>query len=105
MNDLEICTCIAEIESKDYFITDGIISAQNDLGMCREYNPLTDDALCFHLMDKYSITFHKSEQEQPNDTFYSCCSTRKHNSKHTTYSYESANKAICLAIIEAHKGE
>ena len=109
LTNLEICKRLADIEDVSYFEfpdcivetsnPDGSGTPQEALGV---YNPLTDDALCFRLMVKYSITFHKSEQENPEDVFYTCCSTRSHNLKHTTYSYESPNKAICLAIIKAN---
>ena len=95
MNDLEICRRIAEIEGIEYFSSEGIISAQNELGMCREYNPLTDDALCFQLMIKYRM-----EVFPIGKTFWCAWdSINLNNRKNSTH----VNKAICLAIIEGNK--
>lgn len=91
MDDLEICKRIAEI--------DGIHVSNVEAGM---YNPLTDDALCFNLMIKYSLELHPMFRGEWCASFIS------------TYTYEeepiygaqgvdkNPNKAICLAIIEAH---
>ena len=99
MNNLRICNKLAEIESISYW---------NYLGKCvlkapwawgeesPEYNPLTDDALCFRLMIKYKLSLIAPEGEQTNwDCIISDILTCE----------ESPNKAICLAIIELNKGK
>tara|TARA_R110002111_G_scaffold74952_1_gene119063 strand:+ start:638 stop:949 length:312 start_codon:yes stop_codon:yes gene_type:complete len=98
LKDLEMCKKIAEIEGIDYFESDGIISSQNELGQCREYNPLTDDALCFQLMVKYEVSV---------DSHYGVVRINPNNANRPQLSQISymditINKAICLAIIEAH---
>ena len=75
LTDLQICKRIAEIEGHETLPCDEYQEGDfyiviNDHG--EDYNPLTDDALCFQLMVKYVYD-------------------------------DSPNKAICLAIIEAHK--
>ena len=104
MNDLEICKRIAEIEFNDLIDCyehkfDGICIDKPMCGMVfREaYNPLTDDALCFQLMVKY-----RCKLSQYSDGFYAFSTWEHHNSGNSVL-HESPNKAICLAIIEAHK--
>ena len=117
MDDLEICKKIAEIEKINYTtcVNVKVCPARNAIYFreyegnrpapmytkaLREYNPLTDDALCFRLMVKYKVEldFWSSEAE-----IYFCpeyderipvtvdCKDMK-----------KPNKAICLCIIEAH---
>ena len=87
MNDLEICKRIAEIEG-----------LRNPSAFFR---PLSDDAQTFRLMVKYKIQVDwiglNQKVLKPN-----CCAYWLINSSESVSS-ESANKAICLAIIEAHK--
>ena len=59
--------------------------------------PLTDDALCFRLMIKYKISL---IQHQNNTAVYCIWD---HDEKHATNTMTDAKRAICLAIIEAHK--
>ena len=95
MNDLEICKRIAEIEGK-YIECDLPSSVViHNGGDGKEYNPLTDDGLCFRLMVKYGLTFNDE-----NDMYgvASC----KYSDEYLCVN-ESPNKAICLAIIAAHK--
>lgn len=96
---MEICTRIADIEGIDYFTSEGVVSYQNDLGMCREYNPLTDDALCFQLMVRYSveIEFYPDGTVDARVTDLNISRVRKN------ITGQNANEAICLAIIEATK--
>jgi hypothetical protein len=62
LTDLEICQRIAEIEGKSYWTHgtgEGI--CMNYIEGKREsrvlyYNPLTDDALCLQLIDKYNVS-------------------------------------------------
>ena len=95
MTDLEICKRIARIEyplctlewCKDtLFVHDEI------------YNPLTDKALCFDLMVKYDV------RVEPSD----CNAWIDNEDGYPEFEiihYEGTlQKAICLAIIEAHKG-
>lgn len=109
MTDLEICNRLAEIEgAKETFHS---ISKPTSLTAVFEnrtsfgYNPLTDDALCFKLMVKHSVEL--------SPMFSGCwCATI---AKVYTFDEEidhwlcpswlddNPNKAICFAIIEAHK--
>jgi len=115
MNDLEICKRIAEIEKFD-FITDLFKAYESNTSMSTNCvpitksiiestlshhpcNPLTDDALCFQLMVKYEIDLSYTTDYNNGDYFFiSDDGTGSINiyDKHP-------NKAICLAIIEAHK--
>ena len=104
LTNLQICKRIAEIEFDDLIDCyehefDGICIDKPMCGMVfREaYNPLTDDALCFQLMVKHKISL---IQHQDNTAVYCIWN---HDEKHATSVITSPNKAICLAIIEAHK--
>jgi len=95
MTDLEICKRIAEIEGETiehiykYVL---FISRTEDV-----YNPLTDKAMCFDLMVKYKVSvFHEYDYAA-----VVCCDSGEAVGGVTLT--ESPNKAICLAIIEAHK--
>ena len=65
MNDLDICKRIAKIEglrvSKDVKPKCGGAYASthtdNPYGSYSVYSPLTNDALCFKLIEKYGVTF------------------------------------------------
>ena len=119
MTDLEICKRIAEIEgllwvvaypntNKEFI---GLINGNDLTGtppeLIGEYNPLTDKALCFDLMVKHNI--------EVTPMFSGCwCATVAN--KYTfdeqidyklclSWLDENPQKAICLAIIEAHKNE
>lgn len=110
MSDLEICKRIAEIEGVDfecgyntknsggcYRVTKRL---HNGRWLNREsYNPLIDDGLCFKLMVKYRISLHYDTEGMTNP--YVCF----HNKVLATQLSRdtSPNKAILLAIIEAHK--
>ncbi len=93
MEDLEICKRIAEIEGKEFdrhpdtnqFCVKPVI---NGLTYYSNYNPLTDDALCFQLMKKHEIDvrFRGHDAECGDDIFHI-----------------SANYVVCLAIIAAHE--
>jgi len=114
LTDLEICKCIAEIEDIYYMETKytdrdnflGLVSAPDGSGtppeLIGEYNPLTDDALCFQLMVKYDIDF-ISPYRPHGDIKYEA-EMFINNYSNTVNAYdENPNKAICLAIIEANK--
>ncbi len=109
MTDLEICKRIAEIEgyhvSTDVKPSCGSAYANIYPDNCYgNYNPLTDKALCFDLMVKYDVVYLNEEAFADCDPgagpecggYYS-----------TGYgvSTSSPQKAICLAIIEAHEGK
>jgi len=99
MTDLEICKRIAEIEgyrvSTDVRPSCGSAYANIYPDNCYgNYNPLTDKALCFDLMVK-----HKVDTEWWGDELgvYIPVNDGEIHDKNP-------QKAICLAIIEAHKG-
>lgn len=107
LTDLEICKRIAEIESYKTSVTDakkGIWASiyKND---CYDwFNPLTDDALCFQLMIKYAIEVKPPLKGVQKNTKVVWSVFNGVDDFDNYYLYnESTNKAICLAIIEAHK--
>ena len=111
MTDLEICKRIAEIEFNDLIDCyehefDGICIDKPMCGMVfREaYNPLTDDALCFQLMVKYDCDL-ISPYRPNNNTHWECQIFTANCTDVVSIYNDSPNKAICLAIIEAHKGQ
>ena len=97
MNDLEICKRIAEIENEH--ITEVICSDGNWLcaEYCEEYNPLTDDALCFKLMVKYKVDVIQFSTKL-NARIYA----DPEDEPISNVTDKNPNKAICLAIIEAN---
>jgi len=103
MNDLDICKRIAEIDLDSDFIEvyedeyDGICVKKLYCGLviAERYNPLTDDALCFQLMVKYNIEINR----QFNAVYVV---NRKDDDSIVFIGDMVLNKAICLAIIEAH---
>lgn len=102
MNDLDICKRIAEIEGLNNHISDNkkhIMVKDMSTPALRwikfiEYNPLTDDALCFRLMIKYGYDFCQLQSSK----LYMV-----HTAMDKTVTDANPNKAICLAIIKAHK--
>ena len=107
LTDLQICKRIAEIESYKTSVTDakkGIWASiyKND---CYDwFNPLTDDALCFQLMIKYAIEVKPPLKGVQKNTKVVWSVFNGVDDFDNYYLYnESTNKAICLAIIEAHK--
>ena len=105
LTDLQICKRIAEIEGVQYTIENprfGIEHVQPLYDTELIYNPLTDDALCFQLMVKYDMPPMKSGV--PN--LYECVfDIDRALSGAGIICDESPNRAICLAIIEAHKND
>ncbi len=104
MNDSEICKRIAEIEG---LIISNHKVAESDLWVHIGYtenssvtlfNPLTDKALCFDLMVKYDVRVEPSDCNAwiDNEDGYPEFEIIHHNG--------TLQQAICLAIIEAHKG-
>ncbi|WP_372857571.1 hypothetical protein [Pseudoalteromonas sp.] len=103
LTDLEIQTQLADIVLDDWFVSEDVVSYWNDDTLIpgyREFDPLTDDALCFKLMVKHGVTIHSVECPAGSGKAYYA------NIKGISTDYqEVANRAICLAIIEAHKNE
>jgi hypothetical protein len=106
MNDLEICKKIAEIEGH-VFDTGGryfrceLIKHDMVVGYI-DYNPLTDDALCFQLQNHYEVCVHYGSGDVficGGDNFDGCLSVKSFDIDDK----KTLNKAICLAIIEANK--
>jgi hypothetical protein len=110
LSKLEICKGVAEIEGHKLTvegvgsITGSWFKVDEDIlhgaSTTRgEYNPLTDDALCFRLMLKYKVL-----QELTGDKTYRAviCNWGK-GSEYYRGTGTTLNMAICLAIIEAHK--
>ena len=101
MDDLTICKKIAEIDGKEYF-SDNLTSI-NIMAHCPAltvdaifmYNPLTDDALNHQLM----IKFECSVINVATGMFIAQCEMSTVDTDDDT----NLNKAILLAIIEAHK--
>ncbi len=108
LTDLEICTRIAEIEGfTDISVYSGVdsggtlmvskfeILTDDGKGFplkIHNYNPLTDDALCFRLMVKHKIDFVNFDTDMYAGVV-----------KAKTFQNRSPNRAICLSIIEANK--
>lgn len=101
LTDFSLCVRLAEIECIDYFTSTGVVSYQNELGMCREYNPLTDDGLCFRLMCKYKVEI----EFYPDNTVDARVTDLSISRVLKNITGSNANKAICLAIIAAHNYE
>ncbi len=102
MTDLEICKRIARIEyplctlewCKDtLFLHDEI------------YNPLTDKALCFDLMVKYMRYFKIQSDENLTEIHVHDLEAMSPQSLLYIVKDPDAQRAICLAIIEAHEGK
>tara|TARA_R110000764_G_scaffold238139_1_gene334952 strand:- start:96 stop:476 length:381 start_codon:yes stop_codon:yes gene_type:complete len=122
LNDLDICKRVARIEGVNYTVCinaklypprdaiyfreyEGNRPAPIEAKKLKEYNPLTDDALCFKLMIKYGVELSPmfngcwcatvaqayTFDEQID---YRLCSTGLD---------ENPKMAICLAIIELKK--
>ncbi len=92
MIDLEICKRIAEIEGVGVFEDRGFQLTRSV--SYEQYNPLTDDALCFQLMVKYFVSVDYNHTRLTKEYIATCPDGYGYNSN--------PNKAILLAIIEAH---
>ena len=104
LTDLEICTKVAEIEGMEVVVMNGTEVIDRKLfATCEQihtYNPLKDDALCFQLMVKYEMPPMKCK------SLYDCYYELDEDlilSGGGFVSDKNPNRAICLAIIEAHK--
>ena len=99
LTDLEICKRIAEIEgaketlySYSNFNTPKELTAVFDSSTVFNYNPLTDDALCFKLMVKYNVW----RWSNPTEGKFNACIKNVNG----WVSAKTLNRAICLAIIK-----
>ena len=98
LTDLEICKRIAEIEGR---VISGVgslnvfVKCEPSLIGNEQYDPLTDDALCFQLMVKHSV---RVEPEN-------CSAWTDNDDGYPQYEVihckGTLNKAICLAIIKS----
>ena len=104
LTDLEICQKIAEINNDDVtLILKSDVEYEAGLYFKEsggEYDPLTDDALCFKLMIKHQIDFYHAVYADETIRRYEAVNAI--TGKGFGFS-SSANKVICLAIIELHK--
>jgi hypothetical protein len=101
VDDLTICKRIAEIEGikltikccyvNGFFNRHALMTSEHE-----EYNPLTDDALCFQLMLKYCVDLQCYENDSGKLMYWIA-------NEYFLGDYENPNKAICLAIIEIYK--
>ena len=125
MNDLDICKRIAEIEGLEFYLLESgedtypLIKVWSDSVLvgkdipkrfftAHDYNVVTNDALCFQLMVKYEVDVEFSDNSV-------CCpcgcdeDKKPHKNLKPLFACKNftdggkPNKAICLAIIEAHK--
>lgn len=98
MNDLEICKRIAEIEGFKFYSDFDQPQIKINGGIAN-YNPLTDDALCFRLMFKYKVDIDNTK-----DGVHATCFDIGFKRPLGRYAFdENPNKAILLSIIEANK--
>jgi|TARA_R110001606_G_scaffold334831_1_gene482794 hypothetical protein len=117
MDDLEICKRIANIEGICFCLSRSMhnvfkvqVATPDEAEPCKEYNPLKDDALCFQLAKKYrvSIDYFEDWQRQGEDKDVLArleigLGIHALGTVDFCKNDDSLNKAICLAIIEAHK--
>ena len=108
MKDLEIERRIADIEGVHYIETKydknnflALVSENDYTGsapeMIGKYSPLTDDGLCFRLMVKYRIKVIYEAHPDYYHTYATVPLCQEGASE------SNPNRAICLAIISAHK--
>jgi hypothetical protein len=94
LTDLEILILLAKIEGVDYFVSEGVVSAQNELGMCREYDPTAEELMIgYRVHCKPSINYS-----------WSCRASNFVDTTGNGYiTNKSLKRAIRLAIIEVYK--
>ena len=100
LTDLEICQRIAEIEGR---VISGVgslnvfVKCEPSLIGNEQYDPLTDDALCFKLMVKYEVSLTYGEYAVNAEILI-----EKEDGEHSfsTQAY-CPRRAICLAIIKS----
>ena len=99
MNDLDICKRIAEIEglkiSREIPVC--VINPESSIQYFKEkvYNPLTDDGLCFRLIEKYRVSINWENKTVWIGSHYI------EWDKNTDI--DTVKKAACVIIIEANK--
>ena len=122
MKDLDICKRIAEIEGLEFYLLESgedtypLIKVWSDSVLvgkdipkrfftAHDYNVVTNDALCFQLMVKYKITteFTRYYEHLKSTTVKAFYDDKADNGYGAFIRDINPNKAICLAIIEAHK--
>lgn len=122
LTNLEICKRIAEIEGLEVATAKEASAREYNSNVCVilpdgehaggsvSYNPITDDALCFKLTKKHrvSIDYFEDWQRQGEDkNVLARLEVGRGIYSMGTVDFckgdDSLNKAICLAIIEAHK--
>jgi len=91
LSDLEICKRVAEIEALNYVEINDTIFISKGYSCDIKFNPLTDDALAFRLMIKYKLELEYYEDH---------ISAYNEMINYCEHCAETANKAICLALIE-----
>ena len=114
LTDLEICKRIAEIEEFNQVEVNGRVLVSLGFNCDRVYNPVTSDALIWQLSKKYRVSIMYWEQWQ-REQCEADCDVIAHiemgdgiwcaSSIYFREGDSSLNKAICLAIIEAHKDQ
>lgn len=109
LTDLEICKRIAEIEGLEFYLLESggdtypmtklftTDANKKEWSNSKDYNPLTDDALCFQLMIKYNVL----REATGNKSFQAVICNWGSGSEYFRGTGETLNKAICLAIIES----
>jgi hypothetical protein len=103
LTDLEICKEVAE--TQDLMFDSGGKYARIEIWkdgkifMYEDFNPLTDNSLCFKLMVKEKINLNHAIFTD--DTLHRYEAVNTHTGKGFGFS-KNPNKAICLAIIKKH---
>ena len=111
LTDLEIEIEIAKIEGVKFTVKGNRIAADtfqvHELFSCAHmgfiFNPLTDKALCFDLLIRYDIDL-ISPYRVNGETKWEAQIFTNNGTVNNIYD-ENPQRAICLAIIEAHKGK
>ena len=106
LTDLEVCQKIAEINNDDVTLILKSDTEYETWLYCNEsggeYDPLTDDALCFQLMIKYQIDLNHVMRSDKTLYGYEAANVIT-PSKGYGFSSSAPHRAICLAIIKLHK--
>jgi hypothetical protein len=106
LDDLSICKRLAEIVTlntgQSVVCHHNKIFIDNNLSGQREFNPLTDDGLCFQLMVKHDLDIIAPYRKNNETTWEAQIFSKDYADAFQIYD-KSPNRAICLAIIEAHK--
>jgi len=111
LTDLEIRSIILKIEGHTIehihgdaiYITDKNLSDITGDDEYINYNPLTDDALCFQLMVKYNVILISVNESYGTGPIIGYNAFYKQLTDKIYLNEVNPNKAILLAIIEAHK--